>query len=508
MNKFSFVLAIVLLLAAASAENYTQTYVADGWLKVTRFITSDTGSSCTSVTDSCAATGALLPELLGKQSGPSTAVILTLENIGSERNDIQFTESLAEVPDGAAMAFEPQPAYSDGRSATWTFPSMKTGDEATLKYEYAAKAGASDVAKIPEAEVKTQSSDITLEAPSSVKIGERVFISAKTSDGQPLAGAIVTITYPDGTSQQAKTDGAGTAAFTAGKTGFYTYSIEGYTLSKLASTEAVQPELPPAAAAAVSSDNGRLSALSGALPILAGIFVIAVVALIVHNFFTSRKEDEYGAAPEPPMQLHEQGAAPQQPAQAPSVIGTTYSQQYTFGAQKSVMAASASRQMPAPAAPQPQAASARAPESRQQGASTGMPPVIVAPNTMNRASAAPRYSETASSDDDVERELAALERQASKEGEGASREEEIENAISELEAIRQKLRERKEQMDTLGRRMGEKGGKDESEDDEDADDVSEEEDEPKAAKKPAPSRRVLPPKGKKLKFATHGVRRK
>ena len=506
MNKFSFVLAIVLLLAAASAENYTQTYVADGWLKVTRFITSDTGSSCTSVTDSCAATGALLPELLGKQSGPSTAVILTLENIGSERNDIQFTESLAEVPDGAAMAFEPQPAYSDGRSATWTFPSMKTGDEATLKYEYAAKAGASDVAKIPEAEVKTQSSDISLEAPSSVKIGERVFISAKTSDGQPLAGAIVTITYPDGTSQQAKTDEAGTAAFTAGKTGFYTYSIEGYTLSKLASTEAVQPELPPAAAAAVSTDSGMLSALSGALPVLAGIFVIAVVALIVHNFFTSRKEDEYGAAPEPPMQLHEQGAAPQQPAPSPSVIGTTYSQQYTFGAQKSAMAASAPRPMPAPAAPQ--AAGARAPESRPQGASTSMPPVIVAPNTMNRASAAPRYSETASSDDDVERELAALERQASKEGEGASREDEIENAISELEAIRQKLRERKEQMDTLGRRMESKGGKDDSEDDEDADDVSEEEDEPKAAKKPALSKRVLPPKGKKLKFATHGVRRK
>jgi len=507
MNKFSFVLGIVLLLAAASAENYTQTYVADGWLKVTRFIISEEGSKCTSVTDSCSATGALLPALLGKQSGPSTAVILTLENIGSERNDIQFAESLAEVPNGAAMAFEPQPAYSDGRSATWTFASMKTGDEATLKYEYAAKAGASDVAKIPEAEVKTQSSDITLDAPSSVKIGERVFISAKTSDGQPLAGAIVTITYPDGTSQQAKTDEAGTAAFTAGKTGFYTYSIEGYTLSKLASTEAVQPELPPAAAAAVSTNNGMLSALSGALPILAGIFVIAVVALIVHNFFTSKKEDEYGAAPEPPMQLHEQGAAPQQPAQAPSVIGTKYSQQYTFGAQKSAMASS-SRPMPAPAALQPQAASARAPESRPQGASTIMPPVIVAPNTMNRASAAPRYSETASSDDDVERELAALERQASKEGEGATREEEIENAISELEAIRQKLRERKEQMDTLGRRMGGKGGKDGSEDDEDADDVSEEEDEPKAAKKAAPSKRVLPPKGKKLKFATHGVRRK
>lgn len=508
MNKFAFALGIVFLFTAAAAENYTQAFTVNGWLKVTRFADTGDGSGCTSVTDSCSATGALLPYSMGRTSGAFTSITLTFENAGgSDRQEVQLTEDLSQVPDGAKLAFEPQPAYSDGRSATWTAAVMKAGEKKTVRYTYTAKSSADDIARIQNPEVKAKVTSVTLTAPPSAKVGERVLISAKTPEGAPLPGAKVIITYPDGTIQQAKTDSKGSAAFTAGKEGFYTYSVEGYSLTRLASTEATIAEIPAAAAAAVAPDSGIFSALSGLLPALAAIFVIAVVALIVYNFFTSRRDEEYytpaAAGQQPaggnPAAQRPVPEPPQAPHSYPGAQGATYSQQYTFGSQKKAEDAP----KPSPVASQPQAGEGKYPESRAQA------PVITSPYMMNRQ--VEKYSESTSSDEDVERELASLERKAREEGEGATHEQEIENAISELEAIRQKLRERKDQMDSLESRMS--GPAKKKEEDSEADIDSDEPDEPTAsrrapARKAAPAPRVLPPKGRKLKFATHGVRRK
>jgi hypothetical protein len=387
---------------------------------------------------------------------------------------------------------------------------MKAGAKMAMHYTYTAKSSADDFASAINTQVKAKSTAISFTAPRSAKVGERVPIFAMTPEGAPLSGAKVTITYPDGTIQQVKTDSKGSASFVAAKEGFYTYSIEGYSMTKLSSTETAPAEIPAAAAAAVASD-GLFSSISGILPALAAIFVIAVVALIAYNFFTSRKEEEeyVAAPPQQPAGSNPSAQRPvPEPPQAPHAYSNsgaqgvaTYSQQYTFGSQKK-----ADAPKPAPVASQPQSAEGKTYGSREQ--SPAMRPVIVPPHMLNRQ--AEKYSESTSSDEDVENELASLERKAREEGEGATHEQEIENAISELEAIRQKLRERKEQMDSLESRLS---GSKKKESEEEAEADSDEPDEPTASRKAparraAPAPRVLPPKGKKLKFATHGIRRK
>ncbi len=576
MNKFSFIICIAILASASFAENYTQSYVADDWLKVTRLVSIGEGSGCTSVTDACSATGALLPQLLAGNAGTSTAVLLTFENVGSvDRKEVQLTESTTYVPNGAQTVFDPLPAYNDGRAAAWAVGDMKKGDKFSVGYVYSAKADQADVDRIRKIAVKTSTENVVISAPQSVKVGEIVSVNARKESGSPVSGATITVTSPDGVSQYAKTDSGGTATFTASKEGFYTYSIGGYALVKLASTNAAIPvEVPAMAAAAVATDGGILSSISGLLPALAAIFVIAVVALIAHNFFTSKKEDEY-YYPQPPAQPSAPQA--QQPAPQPPEIsasgasyqagstgtGAVYRQQYSFGpkgtdekhyasqpsAQATVKTASASpvqatqvaRQAQAsqaaaqPQRPQPSAQAYSRPQAGTQPqsypssgtqagrAKSGMPPVIVRPSEMNQGYA--NNMESATRDDDVEKELAALERQAREEGETTNSEQEIENAIAELEAIRQKLRERKDQMGTIASKMAsrdeDEGSEGEledkrqrrSEDDsesgenDDGSDTGQPEKKGSYSKK-APAARVLPPKGRKLKLATHGVRRK
>lgn len=499
MRKFAFVFAIVLMFALQAAANYSQTYVIGGWLSVSRLTTVTEDDGCPSVTDACADTGAVFPPSMGTQRG--TQVQLVFQNIGpSDRNGISITESLAYVPSGAQMAYLPNPSSTDGRSATWEVGALRRGSARSLTYSFDAVVEQGDIERIPAVSGVSAEQGATLSAPRAVKVGERVTIKARSQDGQALSGARIIVSYPDGSSMRVGTDSSGTASFTALREGFYTYSVEGYTLLSLASTEAwAAAQVPPAAGAAVNENEGLVSAFASLLPILAGIFVIAVVALIAYNFFAARKEEEEGGysqqpavirpsaqplpkrtEPHGPPVVSTTGGMGQYSGQQPKPAKPSYSQQYTFGAAQKAQEKPEQREI----------------ETRR----------LVESRT-NEDDFSGRET-TTSNDEEVERELAQLERQARTGGENTSEEREIEKAIAELEAIRQKLRERKGEMEELSVSM-ERG------------EEAEETQEPGPAtavrkfpaqqraryEKPERKARVLPPK-KKLKITTKGVKRR
>jgi len=486
MKQFAFVAALLLLLSMPFAENYTSQSTYNGWLRITRNIEVATQDRCTYITGTCSATGAKLPDGLGGFSGISTSVVLTAQNIGPvDRNGVEIAESLLHVPIGASLTFNPLPSSNDGRQASWAIGSLAHGESKSVYYAYSARSDEGDIQNIPAVQVKAAPAGVVLSAPSRIEVGSKVQLSLVSDVGAPVPDTVVQISYPDGSSQYVKTNSEGKASFTAAKDGFYTYSVAGFNLLKLSSTEAQpKPETPALAASTAAGGSEIASSIFGLLPILGAIFVIAVIMLIAYNFLTSKKEEEYSQAP---SNLSSQMAA----ASTAQDGGATYSQKFTFGGspnREEKQTVDVTRDLVG---------------SRKKAMADADLPVQ---HTERVA-----YGEKADAETTVEAgaEMTTLESQARTGGESAAHEEEIEKAIFELEAIRQKLRERKQQMESLGDNISTPS--EETVDSGEPEAAEEPEVRKAASKRPAEKKapqRVLPPSGKKLKFTTHGVKRR
>jgi hypothetical protein len=473
MKQIAFVVGMLLLFGAAFSENYTSQSTHEGWMKITRSVQVSEQGRCTYVTGTCSATGAKLPDGFGGFSGSSTTITLTAQNIGPvARNGVELMESLAHVPVGASLTFNPLPSANSGMQASWAIGSLAPGESKSVYYAYSARSDQGDIENIPAVQLKAAPAGVVLSAPVRAEVGSRVSLALLSDTGAPVPDTVVQIQYPDGSSQAVRTNSEGKVSFTAGKEGFYTYSVGGFNLLKLASTEAQPaPEVPAAAASTAAAGQEIASSIFGLLPILAAIFAVAVIMLLIYNFLTSKKEEgeDY---PQP------SSSSSYQPSAADS--GASYTQRFTFG-------------------------SSSQPEQRQTQDATRD---LVGSRKKAMEASAPAsqpdadYGESARADEDSERQIAALEAQARKEGETSQHEEEIEKAIYELEAIRQKLRERKQQMESLEESQSQPESPEEGE-------PHYRKPEPRRAapEKRAPQR-VLPPKGKKLKFTTHGVKRR
>ncbi|MEM4633674.1 MAG: hypothetical protein QW275_00800 [Candidatus Anstonellaceae archaeon] len=431
MKFFAIFASLLLAISLVFAEEYKSESIYDGWLKISRKIEMIEQSRCTYITGTCSATGAKLPDWFGSREGSKTRVEITVQNIGQvKRENIQIAESLVHVPSGAPLVFETAPSANDGRQAIWVLSSLAPGESFSLQYEYAARA--EKLENIPQVQVQSQPVSVSLSAPLRVDVGSRVQIVVASESGTPIPNTVVKISYPDGTSQSIKTDGQGRASFVATKEGFYTYSVPGMRLAKLSSTEAQPQEVPLSTAAALANES-QLPSIYSLLPILGAIFAVAVIALIIYNFISSRKEEES-----------------QQPA---SQSGQTYTQKFSFS--------------------EPSAK----PEEKQEDE---MRELV---SMRKKAAEEKQETEFAKAEEDMESEITSLEEKARMEGEAVQTEDEIEKAISELEQIRKKLQERKEQLESIEK--------------EETEEKKATVQKPQAVKSTA--HRILPPSGKKLK---------
>ncbi len=346
-----------------------------------------------------------------------------------------LTEGLAHVPSGAKISFGLLPSDSDGRSASWKLGSLKSGEAMTVGYIFNARMTASEAESIRQPSISSQPPKLALFAPSASKVGGRVTLSLQTLSGKPMPGTLITVGYPDGTSQEMRTDYRGKVSFNAQAEGYYTYTVRGFGLERMVSTEVLPREVLPVISAAMGLDKEIVSFFTGLLPTLAVIFGLAVLALIIYNFFNSREEEEQQSESpsEPPAQYYSP------PAEAPA-----YTQKFTFadsGESDDQKMRDLTRGLVESRKKQMQVAEVSEEEPQHNNRhSYGQKGETVAERE-------PAGSEEADEEDaEVERELEKLEAQARGEGEVTEQEDEIESAIAELEEIRKKLRERRDQV--------------------------------------------------------------
>ncbi|MFA4982801.1 MAG: hypothetical protein WC588_01160 [Candidatus Micrarchaeia archaeon] len=469
MRFIAILVSLLMLFQLASPQAYSSEYLADGWLKITRQVVVNDAQGCLGggITGGCSATGAVSPSVSGAGVPFSTVVRLTVTNSGPvERRGIEISESLSHIPEGARVEYSSAMPSIAGRLATWQIASLQPGESRNFSYSYSAAAREGQISRIPPVQVKAEPEKVSLSAPAESSVGGRISVRISSASGSPITGARVRVHYPDGTSQLVATDKGGIASFTASREGFYTYTVEGYSILSLSSTEVRkgQPEVPVLAAAA--TDSGMLPAITSLLPILLGIFVVSVAMLMAYNFFSAKREDglsSYGQAAQQPA--HGANAKdPQQPVSSGADIGQygasplSVSQNYSFSG-----SGSSSRKSPIEEAKEDKRVSDLTRglvESRKrqmkgtEETHEGEVPFEALQNTFGWAGAngaglddaGKGAEESASIDDKLDDELSRLEADARESGETASDEGEIERAIAELEAIRAELRERKEKV--------------------------------------------------------------
>ncbi|MEM4348724.1 MAG: hypothetical protein QXN37_04110 [Candidatus Anstonellaceae archaeon] len=383
MKKFTLALLSFLLLSLVAASNYSAQYVVDGWFKVNRTLTIEEN------TNPCFRGPVNVCAILGGYGSPfaplqnKVSVSITVQNIGSiTRTNVVFGESISYVPDGVKIQFLQEPESSEGKIVYWKLPRLAPGESKTFSYQFEAERIGE---YFPAFKVVAEPVLISLSAPSIVSAGQIVNIAVRSSLDEPVAGATVFVELADGTKRAVKTNSQGIASFVAESSGFYTYSVEGFRLKQPVSTKVVLQEesLAPPAAAAVLGDKEVLPALAGIFPIVAAIFAIAVIALVLYNFVVSQKDDQ------------QQGEQKQETAQAP-----LYTQQFSFGKEEDI-----------------QEATRNILESRKK-------------QLEEKSALQPKTGE------------AQGEVFEAKEEELAQTKEEIDKAIAELEAIRQKLHEK------------------------------------------------------------------
>ena len=452
----AFVLVAIILLAAAAfaAESYTSEHAAGDWLQVTRTSTLAGEPLCLDsygVTDACASPGAIQPNAGTTTS--DTKVELLVENIGElDRTGVDLSEDLSYVPTGARIDYSTQPTSSDGRIVKWSLGTLAKGATLKLSYVISARIPADKLSTIPDVAVAADPALLSLSAPDSLKAGEKATVTVE-KNGKPIKNAIVIVTYPDGVRHPLRSDLYGVVKFTAADEGKYTYSLEGYSVEKPVATEVGPLEAIPAAPVAAAVDTSLAGSIMGVLPFLAALFAIAVIALILYNFLTTRREEE--------EYVPQQPASYSQPASPDAQAGMAYTQKFSFGTEEQPesrmqdrthdLVESRKRHLAETAAA---SASREEPEEEQEAEAV----------------------ESTATGTDMENIISELEHKARKGGEVATEDEEaeVEKTISELEAIREKLR---------AMRAKGKGAALEGEDDVDSDDEGPDE-EPKKASEP------------------------
>ena len=421
MKIFAFVAIILLAASALFADTAIQQYTAGDWLAVTRTISNAGEPSCLDsrgITDACAAGGAIQPN---EDNGKTvTQVTLTAQNTGAvTRTGVGITEDISYVPAGSQVTFTPSPSSSSGRTVTWNLPTMRSGETDTFTYTVSARISPVMLSAIPDVAVGSDSTTLSLSAPDTLSTGDRATVNVESQGGTPVPNAVVVVTYPDGVKHAVRTDSSGSAKFTAKDAGTYTYSIDGYSLSKEVATDVSAAQIAvPSAPVAAAQDTGFAASIMGALPYLAGIFAIVVIAFIIYNFFTSRRaEEEYMAGETQP------------PTPAAGTEGAmTYSQKFSFAGDTS---GGEEKNM------QERTHGLVESRKRRLAAAVETPVENEAPSSEG---ASAESTEMAASDEDMAQILSELEHKARTTGEVAKEQEEVERTIAELESIRDKLR--------------------------------------------------------------------
>jgi hypothetical protein len=337
----------------------------------------------------------------------TTDVKLYVKNIGQfGRAGVKIVEDLSYLPSGAKIDFLQAPSETDGRTASWDIGSLGAGEEYSVSFRVPLEVNKEAFKLLASPQITAKAVEVSIAAPASVEKGSAVELSLTASDGTRVPGAKIAVSAPSGISSQVTTDAEGKASFKAEEAGFYTYSVIGYNLVSIAATESVSAkvETPSAGAAIPSKPFDFLGAISSALPFIAGIVLVAAIGLMAFNYAQATSESKQA----PPQ--------PQGPPSSYSTPGQSFSYTYAPGSPSS---ASKEEQ---PASPVPSAEEFQRKREATRALLERRKGEMVKPE--------------APADEMIGEE--AVEFSPS-----ASRSEDIEKTIKELEALKAKLKKKK-----------------------------------------------------------------
>lgn len=284
----TLIISMLLLLIAASFATETVSVMEDmGGLRVTRSLTtfSVDGTSYRTSPDS----GVVAAEY-------GSIVTISVRNMRTESVlGLSLTEDLAWIPATKTITFSILPQDNDGRKATWELGTLAPSSEAKITYTVDGALNPENQKTIPLPKITYQENRAVLSATRAVRQGETVQLTLSTSDGRPAQGAKIMVDTPAGEIATISTDLYGRASFTPVDSGFYTYSVAGYVVQYLPTTEVEQVLLanPQTAAATSHDDSGVLAAISGIWPLVGGVMLLGLVAFALFAYLnTSPKEEE------------------------------------------------------------------------------------------------------------------------------------------------------------------------------------------------------------------------
>lgn len=114
---------------SANVQYYSQNYVIDGWLNVTRtIVVNQSTASCLTLglTGACGESGSISANAA---STAVTSVTISVDNVGPlNRSGVTVEESLSFVPQGVKISFDPPTTANDGGEATWILGNISKGE--------------------------------------------------------------------------------------------------------------------------------------------------------------------------------------------------------------------------------------------------------------------------------------------------------------------------------------------------------------------------------------------
>ncbi|MDE1798111.1 MAG: hypothetical protein KGH63_01755 [Candidatus Micrarchaeota archaeon] len=234
-----------------------------------------------------------------------STVSLKITNTGPlDLQSVVIEENLDYLPPHARLSFSQQPV-SDGRVARWTMATLPAGGTFSVWFTAPVSVPDDALTQAQAPSVSFTRAAARLSLPPSVDAGQDVALRLRTPDGQPLSGALIEVSAPDGTVRQLETDSEGRASFTASRAGFYTYGVPDYDVGFISSTEAEAPAaavpptvatLTPVAPKPAEADYGQT--LWGLAPLAVGLALVAAIAFALYTYFNTMPGDE--GEPMPP----------------------------------------------------------------------------------------------------------------------------------------------------------------------------------------------------------------
>lgn len=297
--RFSFAaIAFVLMFGALFASTTYQMSTDAQGVEITKTLVAGGSDRTLYMTDPSAG-------VVNNEVGAKVSISVKNTNSRTVRN-LAITEDITWITSTKNIKFSSAPNENDGRKVAWNIDSLAPSEKVEFSYITDAPINPKVVSAMEMPAVAYSNPSAVLNAPRNAKQGEQIAIYLTGTDRKAAGNALITVTSPLGDEFELRTNPSGMAFFKPADAGYYTYSVEGYDVAFLPTTEVSQIDFGAATAAATVPEKPKdkempfFGALAGAWPLIAGIMLVALVAFALYAYLNTSAPAEQSYEPMPP----------------------------------------------------------------------------------------------------------------------------------------------------------------------------------------------------------------